>query len=180
MKLLLDTCVLFPTVMREMLLGCAKAGLFEPLWSDQILGEWAHTAAKLGGQGAAQGQSEIAFARIAFPKACIQVQDAQLARFWLPDPGDIHVLGAAVIGGADGIVTLNNKDFPQQILAEEGLMRSNPDALLLGFYQAQPETVQAVAAQILAQAQAMDTGDWTMRALMKKARLPRVGKALQS
>ncbi|MEN8935202.1 MAG: PIN domain-containing protein, partial [Planktotalea arctica] len=40
MKLLLDTCVLYPTVMREMLIGAARAGAFEPLWSARILEEW--------------------------------------------------------------------------------------------------------------------------------------------
>jgi len=181
-KLLLDTCVLYPTVMREMLLGCAQAGLFEPLWSEQILGEWRHTAGKLSAQGAAQGETEIAFATIAHPKACVALRDDQMARFWLPDAGDIHVLAAAVIGGADGIVTMNNKDFPQNILAEEGLSRINPDALLLGFVQAQQGAVAQVAAQILAQANAMDSasgrGDWSLRALLKKARLPRTAKAL--
>lgn len=178
MKLVLDTCVLFPTVMREMLLGCARQGAFEPLWSTQILGEWQHTAAKLGPVGAVQGQSEIAFARAAFPKACVAVSEAQMARFWLPDAGDIHVLAAAVLGHADGIVTLNNKDFPAQILAEEGVSRVNPDALLLGFLQAQPDLVASVAQTVLAQANAMGKDDWTLRSLMKKARLPRLGKAL--
>ena len=46
MKLLLDTCVLYPTVMREMLLGVAVAGAFEPFWPAEIEGEWAHTAEK--------------------------------------------------------------------------------------------------------------------------------------
>ena len=44
MKVLIDTCVLYPTVMRQMLLGAAEHGLFIPLWSDQILEEWARAA----------------------------------------------------------------------------------------------------------------------------------------
>ena len=32
MKVLLDACVLYPTVMREMLLGVAAEGLFEVVW----------------------------------------------------------------------------------------------------------------------------------------------------
>ena len=195
MKLVLDTCVLYPTVMREMLLGCAGAGFFAPLWSETILGEWQHTAAKLGPAGAVQGAAEITLARAAYPSAVVPLDEDKLRRFWLPDAGDVHVLAAAVLGGADGIVTVNNKDFPRGLLAEEGLARMNPDALLLGFWEARPEDVCAVASKVLAQANAMDaggmdtggmdtvemaSGGWTYRSLLKKARLPRLGKALDA
>ena len=60
MKVLIDTCVLYPTVMRQMLLGAAGHGLFTPLWSDRILEEWARAAHKIGPTGEAQARSEIA------------------------------------------------------------------------------------------------------------------------
>lgn len=178
MKLLLDTCVLYPTVMREMLIGCARAGAFEPLWSERILGEWQHTAGKLGPEGASFAGGEIAQLSAEFPRALVKITEEEQRRFWLPDAGDIHVLAAAVAGYADGIVTLNNKDFPAGILAEEGLTRVNPDAYLFGLWQAQPELVAGVARKVLLTAQCLSGEPWTMRALMKKARLPRIGKAL--
>ena len=57
MKLLLDTCVLYPTVMREMLIGAAALGAFRPLWSARILEEWSRAAVKLGPEGAAQARA---------------------------------------------------------------------------------------------------------------------------
>ena len=48
MKIFLDACVLFPTVTREMLLGVARAGVFEPQWSPRVLEEWARAALKIG------------------------------------------------------------------------------------------------------------------------------------
>ena len=48
MKAVLDACVLFPTVLREILLGVAAKGLYEPLWSDRILREWVLATVKLG------------------------------------------------------------------------------------------------------------------------------------
>ncbi len=170
--------MLYPTVMREMLIGAAQAGAFEPLWSERILEEWRRASLKLGESGAAQAQSEAVFLNIAFPKAVVRYAEEQDARFWLPDPTDIHVLAAAAIGGADGIVTLNNKDFPAGILAEEGLSRVNPDALLLGFWQAQPEMIAGLAVDILDKANGFSQTSWTLKTLMKKARLPRLGKAL--
>ncbi len=51
MKALLDTCVIYPTVMRQMLLGAARAGAFTPLWSARIIAEWQRAAIKLGTDG---------------------------------------------------------------------------------------------------------------------------------
>ena len=48
MRFVLDTCVLFPTVMREMLLGAANITGWTPLWSGRILEEWARAARKIG------------------------------------------------------------------------------------------------------------------------------------
>ncbi|MEP5152645.1 PIN domain-containing protein [Planktotalea sp.] len=178
MKLLLDTCVLYPTVMREMLIGAAKGSAFEPLWSPRILEEWRRASLKHGEGAALEAKSEGVFLNAGFPKASVRYDPVQEARFWLPDPSDIHVLAAAVLGGADGIVTLNNKDFPAGILAEEGLSRVNPDALLLGVWQSQPELIEHVAGDVLSKANTLSSQDWTLKSLMKKARLPRLGKAL--
>jgi hypothetical protein len=97
---------------------------------------------------------------------------------WLPDPADTHVLAAAIAGYADTIITLNAKDFPRQILAEEGLSRSDPDAFLQGIWQAQPEMMADVANNVLSEARRLSSEDWQLRALLKKARLPRLAKAL--
>lgn len=75
-------------------------------------------------------------------------------------------------------MTLNAKDFPRDVLAEEGLTRIDPDAYLVGCWQAQPQAMEEVAGRVLDQARAMSDTDWSLRSLMKKARLPRFGKAL--
>ena len=102
------------------------------------------------------------------------------ARLWLPDANDIHVLATAVQGNADGIITMNAKDFPRGILAEEGLSRNDPDAFLLGHFHASPDAVTAVAQAVVQEARRLSGEDWNMRSLMKKARLPRLGKALMA
>lgn len=178
MKVLLDTCVLYPTVMREILLGAAGAGLFTPLWSGRILEEWARAARKLGPQGEAQARGEVALVRAAWPRAEVVWKPSLETRLWLPDPNDAHVLAAAIAGNADVIITLNAKDFPRNVLAEEGLSRADPDAFLLGFWQAEPDLMAHVGEVVRQQAEILSGKPWTIRDLMKKARLPRLGKAL--
>ncbi|MEL7259348.1 MAG: PIN domain-containing protein, partial [Pseudomonadota bacterium] len=99
-------------------------------------------------------------------------------RLWLPDIADRHVLAAAIAGSADMILTVNAKDFPRHILAEEGISRADPDGFLIGLYEAQPDVIRDVAQNVLTKARALSQDDWQMRPLLKKARLPRLGKAL--
>ncbi len=176
MKVLLDTCVLYPTVMREVLLGVARTGLFEPLWSQRILDEWSRAAIKLGPAGQAQADAEIALVSAQWPKARVTPAAGVQDRLWLPDKSDVHVLAAAIAGHADVIVTLNAKDFPRNILAEEGVSRADPDTFLMGFAQAEPERVMQVVSAVHAEANRLSDRDWDLRALLKKARLPRLAK----
>lgn len=180
MKVLLDTCVLYPTVMREVLLGAAEQGLYAPLWSARILEEWARAARKFGPEGETQARGEIALTRAAWPKAEVTWRPSLESRLWLPDPNDIHVLAAAIAGSADVIVTVNASDFPRGVLAEEGLGRADPDGFLLGLWQAYPTVIAGVGEAVRMQAETLSGAPWDIRKLMKKARLPRLGKALAS
>lgn len=177
-RVLIDACVLYPTVMREVVLGAARAGAFTPLWSARILEEWARAAVKIGPTGEAQARAEIALLRAAWPQAEIAPHAGLERRLYLPDENDIHVLAAAVSGNADIIMTLNAKDFPRGTLAEEGLSRVDPDSYLHGVWFAEPAMIENVATGVLAQAKQLSGQDWEMRALLKKARLPRLAKAL--
>ena len=178
MKVLLDTCVLFPTVMREVLLAAARTGAFEPIWSARILEEWARAARKLGPSGQMQAEAEIALLRAGWSKAERPAAPGREAALWLPDPADVHVLAVAIEAGADAICTLNAKDFPRGTLSDWEIQRLDPDALALSVWQVHGSAMEAACAQILAQAQQMSGTEWTMRGLLKKARLPRLAKAL--
>ncbi|MCW1952497.1 MAG: PIN domain-containing protein [Octadecabacter sp.] len=178
MRVLIDACVLYPTVMREVVLGVAQQGLFEPRWSPRILEEWARAARKIGPEGETIARGEIAGIQARFPRAEVKIPQGVEARLWLPDPNDIHVLAAAVGCSADAIMTLNAKDFPRSELSDEGLERVDPDGFLIGLAVDFPAAVQTVAEAVLAQARRLSGEPWEMRKLMRKARLPRLGKLL--
>ncbi len=175
MKVLIDACVLYPTVLREVVIGVAATGYFTPLWSARVLEEWARAAARIGQEEIARG--EIAALRAAWPGAEVAVSGATMARLWLPDPDDVHVLAAAVDGGAEALLTLNLRDFPTRVLSGEGVLRRDPDGFLLEALSDRPEAVRDVVAGVLARARAVGI-EGEARPLLKRARLPRFAKAV--
>jgi predicted nucleic acid-binding protein len=177
-RVLIDACVLYPTVMREVVLGVAAKGLFDPRWSPRILEEWARAARKIGPQGETIARGEIAAITARFPRAQVQIPQGVEARLWLPDPNDIHVLAAAVGCSADAIMTVNAKDFPRNELADEGLQRVDPDGFLVDLAIQNPDAVQSVGEAVVTEARRLSGEPWEMRKLMRKARLPRLGKLL--
>ena len=73
---------------------------------------------------------------------------------------------------------LNTCHLPKGVLAEEGLTRIDPDGFLMGVWTAQPALVETVAHKVLSEAQRLSGQPWAMRDLLKKARMPRLAKAL--
>lgn len=179
MRAVLDANVLYPTILREILTDLAGRGLYQPLWSARILGEWRHAAARLGPDGDAVAGAEIAMLRARFPAAEVADDGTAAIDLNFPDPADRHVVEAALAGGASLIVTANLRDFPQRMMESLGLRAIHPDAFLLSLLAADPGAVRAATEAALAKAQALG-GELTLRLMLKKLRLPRLSRALQA
>lgn len=178
MRAVLDACVIFPTVLREILVGVAAKGLYEPVWSERILREWVLATAKRGATVQRQAESEALQMRAEFPRAMMREQPDIEARLLLPDPDDVHVLAVAVASHADCIVTFNAKDFPRHVLAEEGIVRRDPDGLLWELWSDQPQVVGGVVAAVHAEAEQLAGQGLPLKALLKRAQLPKLAKAI--
>ena len=120
MNYLIDTCVLFPTVMRTILLEAVKSKHDSAFWSDNLLSEWSASAKKVGELGQLQADAEISILRANWPNSIISFSLELEDSLYLPDLNDRHVLAAAIAGKCDAIITLNKKDFPN-ILVREAL-----------------------------------------------------------
>ena len=178
MKAVLDACVLYPTVLREILQGAAAAGLYDPVFSERILREWVLSTAKLGPAAPAIAQGEAALLRAAFPKALTRERPEIEARLLLPDANDVHVLATAIASGADAIVTFNAQDFPGHVLAAEGITRRDPDGFLWELQSRHPEAMARVVEAVRAKAEAISGQPVPLKALLKRVRLYRLAKAL--
>ena len=180
MRAVIDACALYPTVLRHILMGVADAGLITPLWSARLFAEWKGVAARHAPVDAMVTAGEIGLLRAAYPAAEIPADAALERQLWLPDSGDIHVLATAITGQADAIITLNLRDFPLRELAPHNLRAIHPDALLHDLWLAHPDQIAAATCAVHAEAVRLSPTPIPLRALLKRARLPRLGKALAS
>lgn len=176
MRAFLDACVLYPPLVRALLLGAAGAGLFVPLWSARVFGEWRIAVASKQGM-AAEDQAVAAQAAMAarFPEARVEAAPEDKAAIRLPDPADTHVLAAAVAGEAGALVTFNLRDFPRRTLAAHGIEARHPDGFLWELLSVSPERMLPVIGAAL---EAAGIGPERARTALKKAKLPRLGKAV--
>lgn len=179
MKAVLDANVLFPTILREILIGAAGAGLYQPLWSERILTEWRHAAARLGPEQDQIAGAEIALLSHGFPDASMPDDGVQAIDLNLPDPADRHVIEAALAGQADQIVTANLRDFPRGVMMNLGLRAIHPDAFLLMLHVEHPGNIRQSIQAIRDKAAKMG-GDMTVAEMLKRSRLPRLAKAISA
>jgi predicted nucleic acid-binding protein len=179
-KAVLDACVLYPTVLREILQGAAAEGLFQPVLSERILREWVLATGKLGPGAQEVAAGEAALLRAAFPRAVERERPEIEARLLLPDPNDVHVLAVAVASGADAILTFNASDFPGHVLAEEGIARRDPDGFLWELHSRYPEEMARVVEGVRAVAERISGQPVTVKWLLKRVRLFRLAKALEA
>ncbi|WP_417234820.1 PIN domain-containing protein [Arthrobacter sp.] len=126
----LDTCVLLPISVADLVLRLAEAKLFRVLWSEEILGELERNlVAKINLEREAAAR-RLRFMRQAFPDALVENHQA-LIDSMMCDEKDRHVLAAAVRSNAELIVTSNLKDFPPASTEPYDIEAISPDEFLL-------------------------------------------------
>ena len=168
-RVLLDTCVLYPPILRDFLLALAARGLFQPLWSDGIAAEWLHLAAR---DGAVDVPALLERMAARWPSG--KVASGDPAVLDLPDHGDRHVVAAAIAGRADLILTANLRDFPPRVLGPHGLTARSPDDFSMDLWLTAPALVEGEVAALWP-----GLSGRALRNALKKAGLPRLGKALE-
>ena len=144
----LDTCVLYPATLRDVLLSLAEAGLYRPLWTEDILAELRSALVRRPGPGSVEERREqvdrlLAQMRGAFEDAMVTGHDPLVATM-TNDPKDRHVLAAGVRGSAAAIVTFNLSDFPESATKPLEIETVHPDEFLLNQLDLDPDRVLSV------------------------------------
>lgn len=141
---LLDANVLYSAGLRDFLLRLADQYLYAPLWSADIHAEWIRSVlADRPDLTAGMLERTRSVMDRHFPDAVVTGYLLRAAGLDLPDVGDIHVLAAAIEGGADLIVTFNRRHFPADRLVPHGLIAQHPDAFIADLFDTDLEAALA-------------------------------------
>jgi predicted nucleic acid-binding protein len=133
-KVVLDACVLYPFLIRDVLLQAAAHGFYQVYWSEMILDEALRNLVEDGRMREDKAANLLAVMRRAFPEA--QVTDYEtLIPSMRNDEGDRHVAAAAVKAGAQVIVTSNRRDFYD---LPSGIDVQSPDEFLSNLFDLDP------------------------------------------
>lgn len=177
-RVFLDACVLFPPLVRDLVLSAAAKRLLRPVWSERVLDEWQIASQRKQGAEAMQRASEARQAMEAHFLGAVVAPELELEQqIDLPDPADAHVMAAAVAGGAEFLLTFNLRDFPRRALAAHGLEVRHPDGFLWELLSHEPVAMGAVLAEVLSR---HGVEPKRARAALKRARLSRLGKAWEA
>lgn len=153
-----DANVLYPSTLRDVLIRIAITGLVQAKWTDQILEE---TFRNLKANRPDLIPERLDRTRTLMDAAIRDVlvvgYERHIDDLDLPDPGDRHVLAAAIETGADVIVTKNLRHFPASVLAAHEVDALHPDEFLEGFLETNPSTMLAVIG-LISQTWAHGTG----------------------
>ena len=125
----LDTCVVYPVIIRDVLFWFAYYDLYTPKWSEHIFDEWRRVTIELGAS-AEEADKRIGKANEAFPDALVINYKGLINTLELPDENDRHVLAAAIKTNVNLIVSVNLKDFPAEYLQSFGLNAKSADDFL--------------------------------------------------
>lgn len=143
LRVVLDSCVMFPMYLRYTLLCTTEAGLYQPYWSQEILDGATRNLVSQGTMTAKRAINLETRIKEAFAEAIVEVPEG-LAKVVTNAPGDRHVLAAAVTAKADIIVTSNLKHFQAKDLALWNIKAQSPDDFLTHLDALYPDTMVEV------------------------------------
>lgn len=133
----LDACVLYPALLRDLLMHMAVEELIQAKWTEKIHDEWMTAVLRTRPDlDRSRLQRTRELMDLHAGDCLVSDYEGRVAGLDLPDPNDRHVLAAALECGADGVVTWNLKDFPAAVMEGHGVAVWTPDQLISGLTRA--------------------------------------------
>lgn len=129
-NVVLDACVLYDSIMRNLLLCIADKELYRPVWSNKICNEVEHNLTKKISLDKAK--KIITTINEAFPEA-MDLNNSENIDFknLNINPKDRHVVSTAICSNSQVILTYNIKDFPAEDLNQFSIEVQTPDEFLI-------------------------------------------------
>ena len=141
-----DANVLYSASLRDLFVELATTDLIEARWTEEIHDEWMRNVLK--------NRPDIRFEQLCRTKrlmntsvenCLVQGYETIIQELELPDPGDRHVLAAAIHSRSKFIITFNLRDFPEEALAPYDILAQHPDDFILDLLDLNWQTVCTAA-----------------------------------
>ncbi|WP_371616401.1 hypothetical protein [Streptomyces sp. NBC_00454] len=131
MRVFVDTNVLFPFSVMDLMLALTEDSVHQVVWSERLLAEWERVIVREGRRSAADYAPLV-------------------HRMPGGDPDDRYHAAAACAAGADALITWNLADFPAADMARLGVRVLDPDTYLCELHALWPQEVSDTLAKLAA------------------------------
>lgn len=142
-RVFVDTNVLFPFSVMDLMLALTEDAIHEVIWTDALLDEWERVIVRERRRSPESAAAITAAIREYFPESRIPYSAYAHLVDAMPssDPDDRQHIAAAIAGHAQMIITWNRSDFPAQPLAAHRLHVVDPDEYLCALITELPDQV---------------------------------------
>jgi predicted nucleic acid-binding protein len=180
-RVFVDTNVLFPFSVMDLMLALTEDGVHEVLWTQALLAEWERVIVREQHRSAASAAAITAAIREYFADS--EVPETAYAHLIAQMPGNdpddrVHI-AAAIAGSAVAIVTWNQADFPAEALAAHRVRVCIPDDYLCDLLHAWPDEVLDTVVRLAGEKRHPPMSPVDLINLLAKAGVPAFAQRLQ-
>ncbi len=170
----LDSSVLFPVFISNLLLFLSEAELFDVRWSQDVHKEWMERFVERypDADPSALERKQQRMDSL-FPDALVEGYEPLISIYVLDDPDDNHVAAAADWAGANVIVTDNIEDFPNDKL-RNGMFAQTADDFIADQIYLTSRSARLVAIALIRHKKSLTKSrpSWRQYLEQLRARLP--------
>ena len=151
-RVFIDTNVLFPFSVMDLMLALTEDGIHDVMWSDDLLNEWERVIVRERHRSPDAAAAITATIRQFFADTCVPAESYRslVAEVDGPDPDDNAHMAAAVAARVEALVTWNEKDFNCGFIKRHAVKVVGPDEYLCSLYEEFPSEVLATITRLAA------------------------------
>jgi len=144
-----DANVLYPSLLRDVLIRVAQRGMVRARWTERILDE---VFMNLVSNRPDLDRSKLARTRelmnASVRDVLVEGYEPLIPTVTLPDENDRHIVAAAIRAQAQMIVTTNLRDFPSNELSKWNIEAKHPDDFLVDQFHLDAIALHVILQQI--------------------------------
>lgn len=144
-----DANVLYPSLLRDVLIRVAQRGMVRARWTERILDE---VFMNLVSNRPDLDRTKLARTRelmnASVRDVLVEGYEPLIPTVTLPDENDRHVVAAAIRAQAQMVVTTNLRDFPSEELSKWNIEAKHPDDFLVDQFHLDAIALHVILQQI--------------------------------